>query len=176
MSSYNSLLRSGLLASAFAVTALLSACSGFTPAYTDQNSTTALHFADPNNPLEQIVYQDLARRFGTTDNPDAPQVSVTVSNYARPLTQSVTENPATHAAIADPAANYLMTATGVVRITHNGQPVLTATRQATATYTVASQVIGDYTAQSAAGEQAAHALAETLELTIMAALAPAAAQ
>lgn len=165
MSSFNALLRSGLFASALAATALLSACSGFTPVYSDQSSTTALHFADPNNPLEQIVYQDLARRFGTTDNPDAPQVSVTVSNFSRPLTQSVT---------TDPAANYLMTATGVVRITHNGQPVLTATRQATATYTVASQVLGDYTAQSAAGEQAAHALAETLELTIMSALTPAA--
>jgi LPS-assembly lipoprotein len=165
MSSSEALLRTGLLAAAFAATALLSACSGFTPVYSDQTSSaTALHFADPNNPLEQIVYQDLGRRFGTTDNPDAPQVSVAVTTFARALTQSTT---------ADPTTNYLMTATGVVRITRNGQPVLTATRQATATYTANSQVVADYTAQGAAGEQAAHALAETLELTIMSALTPA---
>lgn len=165
MSSYKALLRTAFLVPAFAGVAMLSACTGLTPVYSDQTgSATALHFADPNSPLEQIVYQDLARRFGTTDNPDAPQVSVAVSSYARALTQSQT---------ADPAASNLVTATGVIHITRNGQPVLTATRQATATYTINNQVLSDTTAQNAAGEQAAHALAETLELTIMSALTPA---
>lgn len=165
MSSYNALFRSGVAAAALAGALMLSACSGFTPVYSDQSSSAlALHFADPNNPLEQIVYQDLGRRFGTSDSPDAPQVSVTVSSFARQLTQSIS---------ADPAQSYLMTASGVLRITRNGQQVLTATRQATATYTSDSQVLADNSAQQAASEQAAHALAETLELTIMSALAPA---
>jgi LPS-assembly lipoprotein len=154
-----------LLGLSFLAAATLSACTGLTPVYSDPGASTAmaLNFAAPNTPLEQIVYQDLARRFGLSQSPDSPRVSVTVSTATRTLGQSVT---------TDPAGSELLTATGVLRITRNGQPVLTTTRQATATYSADSQVLADNAAATAAGEQAAHALADTLELTIMSALAP----
>ena len=164
MWSFNLSLRAGVLALALAGSATLSGCT-FTPAFQDQSAAhaLALSFAPANNPLEQIVYQDLGTRFGLSDNPDAPQVSVTVSTYSRSLAQSTT---------ADPAKGQLMTATGILRITRGGQPVLMTTRQATATYSTDSQVLGDKSAETAAQEQAAHALAETLQLTIISALTP----
>lgn len=165
MSSSRSLLRAGLLAFTLAGTALLAACTGLTPVYSEPgaDAALALNFAAPGTPLEQLVYQDLARRFGMSDAPDAPHVSVTVSTATRDFGQSVS---------ADPAASKVLTATGILRITRNGQSVLTTTRQATATYTADSQVLADNAAATAAGEQAAHALANTLELTIISALAP----
>jgi len=153
-----------LLGGALAGTAFLAACS-FTPVYDDQGaaSALALNFAPANNPLEQIVYQDLSTRFGQATTPGAPMVSVTVTTYSRAIGQSQS---------GDPAASQLMTATGVLRISQNGNPLLTTTRQATATYTTDSQVLADNSAATAAQQQAAHALAETLELTIMSALTP----
>ncbi|MDR3475682.1 MAG: hypothetical protein P4M09_28885 [Devosia sp.] len=164
MSLFNLPVRGAMVGLTLAGFAALSACT-FTPAF---NDTTAVHalmlgFAPANNPLEQIVYQDLGRRFGLSDSPDAPQVSVTVASYSRALAQSTT---------VDPAKDRLMTATGILRITRGGQPVLTTTRQATATYTADTQVLADKSAETAAQEQAAHALADTLELTILATLAP----
>jgi hypothetical protein len=165
MSSSSLSRRAGLLALSFAGIAALSACTGLTPVYQDNSAAQALqlNFAAPNSPLEQIVYQDLARHFGLSSSPDAPQVSVTVLTATRDLAQSQT---------ADPAKSELLTATGILRITRGGQPVVTTTRQATATYSDDSQVIADNSAATAAGEQAAHALAETLQLTIISALAP----
>jgi hypothetical protein len=144
--------------------AALAGCT-MTPAFDDGASgqSLALNFAAPTNEYEQIVYQDLTRRFGAASDPAAPEVSVHVSTASRTLAQSQT---------SDPAASYLMTATGVIRITKGGQNVLTATRQATATYTENSQVLSQDAAQTNAAEQASHALAETLELTIISALAP----
>lgn len=158
-------LRAALAALALGAALSLSACDGFTPVYGDNGAAQAmqLQFANPTNPLEQIVYQDLQHHFGTSDSPDAPQVSVSVSTASRDLAQSVSGDPETSA---------LMTASGVLHITRGGQTILTASRQATATYTTDSQVIADNAAGNAAQEQAAHALAETLELTIISALAP----
>jgi hypothetical protein len=136
-----------------------------TPAYNDDASAQAmaLDFAAPTNPLEQIVYQDLGTKFGNSTDPSAPQVSIVVSTASRDLAQSTT---------SDPEQSMLMTATGVIRITRGGENVLTATRQATATYSANTQVLADNSAETSAGEQAAHALADTLELTIISALAP----
>lgn len=168
MSSFSAYFRAALLAVALSGTAALSACTGFMPVYGDRGGaqeTMALNFSAPNNELEQLVYQDLSRKFGMSSDPAAPQVSITVSTASRALAQSQTAAP-------DPAVSQLLTATGVIRITRGGAPVLTATRQATATYTADSQVLADNSAQTAASQQAAHALADTLELTIMSALAP----
>ena len=168
MLSFNQVLRAAMLASAIAGAATLAGCT-LTPVYNDASASQqamALNFAAPNSPLEQIVYQELARRFGTSDSPNAPSISVAVTTATRALTQSVT---------TDPAANRLLTATGTVKITKGGQPVLTATRQATATYSDSGQVMGDNSAETNAADQAAKALAETLQLTIMAALTPATA-
>jgi LPS-assembly lipoprotein len=163
MSLFSLTRRAVLLEVLLAGTALLSGCT-FTPALSDTNANAmALNFAAPNGPLEQIVYQDLGTRFGLSDAPTAPHVSVTVTTFSRALGQSAT---------TDPAVSQLLTATGVLRITRGGETVVTTTRQATATYTPNSQVIADNSAATAAGEQAAHALANTLELTIVSALTP----
>ena len=167
MSSFSVTLKAGFLALALAGTAALSGCT-FTPALNDEapSRAMALQFAPANNPLEQLVYQDLGTRFGLSNDPNAAQVSVTVSTYSRDLAQSST---------VDPSKGKLMTATGILRITRGGQSVLTTTRQATASYSADSQVLGDKSAETAAQEQAAHALADTLELTIISALTPPAA-
>ena len=164
MSSFSVTLKAGLLALALAGASALSGCT-FTPAFNDEAPTQAmaLQFAPANNPLEQLVYQDLGTRFGLSSDPNAPQVSVTVSTYSRDLAQSST---------VDPAKGKLMTATGILRISRGGAPMLTTTRQATASYSADSQVLGDKSAETAAQEQAAHALANTLELTIISALTP----
>jgi hypothetical protein len=143
----------------------LAGCTGLTPVYGTNGAAQALKlgFDQPTNPLEQIVYQDLERHFGTTDDPNAPQVSVRVFAATRDLAQSTT---------ADPAATELATATGNLKIKHNGQLLANVSRQGTATFTQDSQGIADYTAANAAEEQAAHALADTLELTIMSTLLP----
>ncbi|MGN6102720.1 MAG: hypothetical protein ACTHOR_16380 [Devosia sp.] len=156
--------RSALLLVLLGGAAGLAGCT-FTPVYSDQSAVNrmAVSFGQPTNHLEQIVYQDLARRFTPATTPDAPMVTVSVSNYSRALAQSVT---------TDPAKGQLMTVTGVLRITVDGQPLTTTTRQATSTYSTDSQVLADNAAADAAAEQAAHSLADTLELTIISALTP----
>jgi len=148
-----------------AAAASLAGCSGLTPVYGTNGAAQALKlsFDQPTNPLEQVVYQDLQRDFGTTDDPTAPQVSIRVSAATRALAQSTT---------TDPAATELATATGNLKIKHDGQLIANVSRQGTATFTQDYQGIADYTAINAAEEQAAHALAETLELTIMSTLLP----
>jgi LPS-assembly lipoprotein len=166
MSSYKALFRAAFAAVALTSIAALSACTGFGPVYGDHGAPAqalALNFDAPQNPLEQIVYQDLSRKFGLSQDPSAPAVSIRVTSAVRDLAQSVT---------SDPAKSELLTASGVLRISRDGKPVLTTTRQATATYTADSQVLADTSAQTTASQQAAHALADTLELTIMSALAP----
>ncbi|MEO8882637.1 MAG: hypothetical protein ABI377_04350 [Devosia sp.] len=164
MSSFNLPLRVGIIALSMVA---LAACT-MTPAFNDDTAAQkiALNFDAPTNPLEQIVYQDLSTRFGQSSAPGAPEVNIAVSTASRALAQSST---------TDPAASQLMTATGIIKITQNGNKILTTTRQATATYSTNSQVLADNSAATNAGDQAAHALAETLELTIISALTPAAA-
>jgi LPS-assembly lipoprotein len=159
-------LRAAMMTFALGAAVSLSACNGLTPVYGNNGAEQAmqLQFAEPNNPLEQLVYQDLQRRFGTSDSPDTPQVSVSVTAATRDLAQSASGDPA--------AANELVTASGVLHITRGGQSILTASRQATATYSTDTQVLASNSAADAAQEQAAHALADTLTLTIMSALAP----
>lgn len=165
MSSFSALFRAGFIALSIAGIAALGGCT-MTPAFNDDSAAQkmALNFAAPTNPQEQIVYQDLGTRFGVSSDPSAPQVSIAVSTASRALAQSST---------ADPAASQLMTATGVIRITQNGNKILTTTRQATASYSTDSQVLADNSASTNASDQAAHALAQTLELTIVSALTPA---
>ena len=167
MLSFSHTRRALLLGSALIAVGVLAACT-MTPAYNGDSGqhAVALSFASPNTPLEQIVYQELERRFTVATSPDAPLVSIAVTTATRALAQSTT---------TDPQAGQLLTATGTVKITKGGQPVLTATRQATATYSTSGQVLGDNSAQTNAANQAAQALASTLELTILAALTPATA-
>jgi hypothetical protein len=167
MSWSSSSLRAALAVLSIAGAAGLSGCTGLTPVYGDNGAAEALKvgFGQPTNPLEQIVYQDLQRHFGTTDDPDAPQVTVQVTAAIRNLAQSTT---------TDPATSELATASGNLKIKRNGELIANVSRQGTATFTQDSQGIADFTAANAAEEQAAHALADTLQLTIMSTLLPSA--
>ena len=169
MLSFSKNRRAILLSSALFGVMALSACTSLGPVYNGDSGgqhAVALSFSQPTNPLEQIVYQQLERRFTVATSPDAPNVSVSVTTATRALAQSTS---------TDPQTGQLLTATGTVKITKNGQPVLTATRQATASYSTSGQVLADNSGQTNAANQAAQSLADTLELTILAALTPATA-
>ena len=154
---------SGLFVLGLLSTAGLSACT-LTPVYDSQGAvaeTMKLNFAAPHNRLEQVVYQELALHFGTSDAPDAPQVSITVGSSSRVVAQSVT---------TDPAVPSIVTATGTIIISRDGKIVMTTTRQASQTYTNDTQVLANTTAQADAADQAARGLAESLRLAILSAL------
>lgn len=143
---------------------VLSGCT-LTPVYGDHGLTASqlkLDLAAPANRLEQVVYQRLALRFGTSDGPDAPRVSVKVS---------ATSSHAGQSATADPEASQIETGTAVLTISRPGKPDFTATRQVSVTYTTSGQVLANNEARTDAGEQAARALAEQLRLTILSVLA-----
>ena len=157
-------LRNGLMSLGLLALGGLSACT-LTPVYGDHGVTAdalKLNFAAPHSRLEQVVYQELALRFGTSDAPDAPQVSVSVASSSRVVAQSTT---------VDPAVPSIATATGTITITRGGKVILTATRQASQTFTNGGQVLANNAAQADAAERAARGLAESLRLTIIAALA-----
>jgi len=78
--SWSSALRPFLLTVLIAGTGLaLGACSGFAPVYSGtlaEQPSLALAFAKPRNRLEQLVYQELALRFGSSDAETAPLATV----------------------------------------------------------------------------------------------------
>ncbi len=157
-------LANGLMVLGLSLLPALSACT-LTPVYGDHGVTaeaTKLSFAAPRSRLEQVVYQELALRFGTSDAPDTPQVSLTVTSSTRVVAQSVT---------LDPAVPGIATVTGTITIRRGGRIVLTATRQASQTFTNDGQALANSVAQSDAAERAARGLAESLRLTILGALA-----
>lgn len=144
----------------------LGACS-FTPVYSD---TTAgqplleLAYAKPTTRLEQIVYQELALRFGRSETETAPLAQVRVSSSAPAIGYSVTANP---------NKPYRATVTATVTLTRRdgteAQPLI-LTRQASAEYTTSGQVLADTAARTDADERAAKAAAESLRLALLAAL------
>ena len=145
---------------------LLSGCS-FGPVYGGTNALASqpmlnFAYAKPNSRLEQIIYQDLALRFGSSDAETAPLVSVYAPASGVAVMQSVTANPRKSAE---------MTVTGVLTIKTrdgSGKPDVSITRRATATYTTVDQILTDNSAALEAQERAAKAVAESLRLAILA--------
>lgn len=144
----------------------LGACS-FSPVYSGALASQPmleLAYARPNSRLEQVIYQELALRFGTSDAATAPLATVSASSSSAVVGLSATANP-----------NKLsrMTVTATLTITQRdetGTAPVTFTRTASAEYTTSGQVLADTAAGVEAAERAARAAAESLRLAMLASL------
>lgn len=163
--SFSKSLRTALvIAATLSVGTFLGACS-FSPVYGGAQAGSPsfdFAYAKPNSRLEQVIYQELALRFGSSSGPAASQVSVSVSSGASDMMMSQTVNPAK-------ARQVTVTATlTIVKPDDSTQAPIRLTRQATAEYTANSQVLGDRAAVTEAAERAAKAVAESLRLAVLA--------
>lgn len=144
----------------------LAACT-LTPVYSGrlaQSPDLNLAFAKPASRLDQIVYQELSLRFGSSDSDTAPLASVVTSPATVTLVNTATANPNTTSEV---------TVTATLTITRrDGSDVdpVVLTRQATANYQTGAQILNDSSAYIDASERAAKAAAESLRLAILAAL------
>lgn len=152
----------GMLASATA----LGACS-FSPVYSGTLASQPmldLAYARPTTRLEQVIYQELALRFGSSDAATAPLATVRVTSLAPIVGMSATANP---------NKLYRATVTATLTITRrdgtDAKPI-SFTRQASAEYTTSGQVLADSAAANEAAERAAKAAAESLRLAMLASL------
>ncbi|MGB3335786.1 MAG: LPS assembly lipoprotein LptE [Devosia sp.] len=144
----------------------LGACS-FSPVYSGTLASQPmlnLAFAKPTSRLEQVIYQELALRFGSSDTATAPLATVTASSSAATVALSVTSNP-------NKLARLTVTATlTLTRRDGTGIEPISFTRVASADYTTSGQVLADTAAATEAAERAAKAAAESLRLAMLASL------
>lgn len=166
MWSSSRLARNALLALVFlAPGALLSGCAGLTPLYGESGIEAEridLAYAAPETRLEQIIYQTLALRLGDTRAPEAPLVTVSASQASRALTSG---------SVVTPSEQREMVVNAEVKVTDsNGRIVFSARRSASALYSAGPQSLANQSAEIEAAERAAKALAETIRLTLLAAL------
>jgi hypothetical protein len=147
--------------------ALLGACS-FQPVYSGtlaSNPTLDIAYAKPNSRLEQIIYQELELRLGSSGAPAAPLASLTVSQSSGGLA-AMTNSPG-------PNVQTRIAVTATLTITRRdgsqAEP-LVLSRSATAQYTTNSQVLANVSAATEASERAAKAAAESLRLALLATL------
>ena len=147
--------------------AALGACS-FSPVYSGalgNQPMLDLAYAKPTTRLEQVIYQELALRFGSSDaETAAPLATVTASSSSSAIGLSATGNP-------NKPRRVTVTATlTVARRDCTAAEPLTFTRQASADYTTSGQVLADTAAATEAAERAARAAAESLRLALLASL------
>jgi LPS-assembly lipoprotein len=158
----------GLRALMLAVALMLpvAACSGLHPLYGDSGLTRGsieIAYAKPANRLEQIIYQDLALRLGKSRGGDAPELEVTASQSSRALAAGN---------IVSPNRQRQMTVSATITLTSaDGKVLFSGRRSAAADYTTNSQVLANQAAETEAAERAAKALADTIRLSLLAALA-----
>jgi len=166
MSSFSAFARKGLILLVLSGTLALAGCSGLRPVYGDHgiaSSRLEMNFGAPGSRLDQIVYQEFALRFGRTDNPDAPRLTVSTTSAGRGLTTTSLTKPATQYQVT-------VTATAVVSAA-DGTTVFAGSRSATAQYFTVGQVLADTEANNEAAERAAKEAAEGLRLAVLGALA-----
>lgn len=157
-------LRKAFLGIALASTTVLPACT-MAPVYSDPQAVSqqlAFTYAKPNSRLEQIVYQDLRLRFGESQAPDARELRVSVSAGGGLAALSDTINP-----------NTMNRVTAVAQLTvappaGTGEAPIVITRTAAANYTTNDQAFAAREALVEAQERAAHAVAESLRLALLA--------
>lgn len=144
----------------------LGACS-FSPVYSGTLASQPmldLTFAKPTSRLEQVIYQELALRFGSSDAATAPLATVSVASTSGTVGLSVTANP-------NKLSRSTVTATlTIMRRDGTDAAPITFTRQASAEYTTSGQVLADTAAANEAAERAAKAAAESLRLAMLASL------
>jgi hypothetical protein len=161
-----SLLRSLTVAGMLVSATALGACS-FSPVYSGTLASQPmlnLAFAKPTSRLEQVVYQELALRFGSSDAATAPLATVSVSASTGAVALSKTVNP-------NKLYRSVVTATLTIsRPDGSDAAPMTFTRQASAEYTTSGQVLADTAAANEAAERAAKAAAESLRLAMLASL------
>lgn len=144
----------------------LGACS-FSPVYSGTLAAQPglnLAYAKPTSRLQQIIYQELALRFGRSDSETAPLVTVSASGSAAEMMVTPTTNP---------AKPLMVTVTATLTVTArdgSDTPPRSFTRSATADYTRSGQVMADNAAAENAAERAARSAAESLRLALLAAL------
>lgn len=147
--------------------AVLSACT-FSPVYSGALASQPmlnLAYGKANSRLEQIVYQELSLRLGSSTSETAPLAKVSVTSSVAGLGFLT--------ATANPSKPYRVTVTATLTISRrDGSDVepISFTRRATAEYTANSQILADTTAATEATERAARAAAESLRLAVLAAL------
>ena len=146
--------------------AALGACS-FSPVYSGALASQPLlnlAYAKPTSRLEQVIYQELALRFGSSDAATAPLATVSASASPSDMMLSGTANPAK-------AVEVTVTATLTIASRDGSETEpYTFTRMASADYTRSGQVLADNAAAADAAERAAKSAAESLRLAVLAAL------
>lgn len=147
--------------------ALLGACS-FQPVYSGtlaSQPSLDLAFAKPGSRLEQIIYQDLALRLGSSQSASAPLARVSVSSSSGGNSVRSASSAATDFGQTSVTATLVITQPG-----ETTEKPLVIRRTGTAQYTTSGQVLADTTALAEANERAAKAAAESLRLGVLAAL------
>jgi LPS-assembly lipoprotein len=154
--------RLAALLGAAMVASIVAACS-FSPVYSTRTNSGSLtlDFPEPTDRLQQIVYQELAFRLGSSESPDAPDISVSIS-------ASAAEVGRTAGGVQKP---YQMTATANVTVsdpTQDGKVLSSFTRSASASYETTEQALGNQAAVREARERAAKAVTEMIRLKLLA--------
>ena len=156
-----------LAAAMLAAGAALGACS-FQPVYSGalaSNPTLELAYAAPKSRLEQVIYQELALRLGSSGSSTAPLATVTAV-ATTPPGAAMTTSPNPNAPVSVSVTATLT----ILRRDGSADTPVTLTRTATAQYTTNSQVLANNTAATDASERAARAAAESLRLAVLASL------
>jgi hypothetical protein len=161
--------RNAFVALAFSLPALALAGCTLTPVYSDAAATQAklrFHYLEPTSRLEQVVYQELALRFGGDAGEGAPRLRISVGQSVRDLTISATKP-------ANPVDNLQVRVSGTASVVSadGSTLLLTVKRTASANYETNGQVFADREARNEAAERAARELAESLRLGLIAGLA-----
>jgi len=160
------LIRNAAIALTLVGATALAGCTGLTPVYGERGIGTERHplnYSKPNSRAEQIIYQELALRFGKATDSSSPTVRITTSNGTRKLTRSNVTRPSEQREATVTARIEL--------IGSDGSTILSTSRSAAALYTTDSQALAASEAEREALERAARELAETIRLTLLGALA-----
>ena len=149
---------------ALAVVPALSACTGFTPVYSDAGlgaHTVAVKYATPSTRLEQVIYQDLALKLGESRG-DVPTVTVTAT----------ATSPSTDTSSATTTvASRQTTVTAIVSVVAvDGRVIFQGSRSVTEEFVNGGQVFSNQQALKEAQERGAKSLAETIRLQVLSAL------
>jgi len=167
MSLSKRLLKLGFIAMTLGSATALAGCT-LSPVYNSgrlaESPRLNFAYAKPNSRLEQIVYQDLALRFGASDSATAPllRVAISVSTGGTALSRSANPN--------NPAQAIVNATLTITPRDGSATPPIRVTRFASAGYTTAGQVLPNTEARIDAEERAATAVAESLRLAILAEL------
>ena len=150
-----------------ALLATLAACSGFRPVYGEPATgptAYAFSYAAPGGRLDQIIYSELRLRLGPhSTDPEALRVSVSTGAGARGLVKAAVAKAHT--------TTEMIVSTTITVLTPEGEVLFSGLRKSSAFYTTVGQVLADTEAANEAAERGAKAVADTVRLAVLGALA-----